>query len=131
MVKVRKKLKPIVKTVLISSIILLIIIVYISFSSLKRTAEKKELDRISNELNDIAKKSTLAKDYIKYDPRYRKLSQQEINSSISAGFISPDISSEIYVVDYVEPDLKVGISLTIDLENKEILRTQQIVAIGV
>lgn len=61
---------------------------------------------------------------------YRKLTAGQIQNLIDTGQISSDISSEIYMVDFISSQTNSGITLIIDLENKNILKSQTVVGVG-
>lgn len=130
--KARKTKKIIFLLIAILCIAVLLIALSTLFlpSKVEEVKEKKILDKTLEELKTIAKESPLIKNYAKIEPSYIKLSEQDIQSSVSAGLLPPNISSEIYRVDYIIPRFATGISLIIDLENRKILKTQNIVGIG-
>ena len=72
-------------------------------------------DRTAEELKSIAETSPAVKDYGNVAPIYRKY---------------PDPNSNVYIVDYIDKGTNSGISLYIDLNTKEIVKTQVVVGIN-
>jgi len=62
--------------------------------------------------------------------KYKKLTGDQIKNFVDSGQI-PSASSEIYMVDFISSKTNSGITLFIDLENKNILKSQTVVGVSV
>ncbi|MFH0832602.1 MAG: hypothetical protein V1900_02710 [Candidatus Aenigmatarchaeota archaeon] len=109
-------------------IIIAIMIVVIAVVSIFSYKQPAPVDTTLPELKAIAEQSPLVNDYAGVQPTYRKLSAQDVQSSIAAGLFSADASNEIYFLNYIKDNQ--GISLIIDKASGTILKTQVVVGIG-
>jgi hypothetical protein len=60
---------------------------------------------------------------------YNKLSEGQIQNFINSGQISSSASKEVYLFDIISSQNS-GLTLFIDLENKNVLKSQTVVEVG-
>jgi CRISPR/Cas system CSM-associated protein Csm4 (group 5 of RAMP superfamily) len=118
------------KIIVLISILMLIILFVILFS----TYTIKPADLTLEELKNIAKQNSQVNTLLQdksVQINYRKLTAGQIQNLIDSGQISSDVSSEIYMVDFISSQTNSGVTLIIDLENKNILKSQTVVGVSV
>ena len=108
------------KILIVVAIILIISISYIFLANIMRKGT------VLDKLKDIAMQNSEANQLLK-EPNskisYSKLSEGQIQNFINSGQISSSASKEVYLFDIISSQNS-GLTLFIDLENKNILKSQ-------
>jgi hypothetical protein len=119
------------KTLLLAAVALISIIFVLFFFSKNFIPTSSDL--ILGELKSIAAKNSQANQMLQdssVQVNYEKLTGDQIKNFVDSGQI-PSASSEIYMVDLISSKTNSGITLIIDLENKNILKSQTVVGVSV
>ena len=119
------------KTLLLAAVALIFIIFVLFFFSKNFIPTSSDL--ILGELKSIAAKNSQANQMLQdssVQVKYKKLTGDQIKNFVDSGQI-PSASSEIYMVDFISSKTNSGITLFIDLENKNILKSQTVVGVSV
>lgn len=128
---------PFSKKLLLSVVVIIFLVaisIYSLFYSKHITNTYGNHNTTLEELTSIGKQSPQVNQLLQNGSvqiNYRQLDQSEIQSFIKSGVISSNISNEIYSVDFLSNRTNSGITLIIDLENKNILRSQIVVEVGI
>ena len=120
------------KTLLLAVAVFLLFIIFLVFYSKNFTLTPSDL--ILEELKSIASKNSQANQLLQdssVQVKYKKLTGNQIKNFVDSGQIPSGASSETYMVDFISSKTNSGITLFIDLENKNILRSQTVVGVSV
>ena len=114
-------------------LILGVVIVYIVYYPQAHLPQTNTVSTLQK-LKSIAQNNNQANQMLKDNStqiNYKKLSSDQIQSFIKSGLISTNVSDEVYSVDFISSKTNSGITLLIDLENKNLLKVQTVVGVSV
>jgi uncharacterized membrane protein YvbJ len=120
------------KKILIAIAVILAILIIFTFLPSKINLNFSEKDVKLQQLKDIAMQNSQANQLLQ-NPNskisYSKLSEGQIQNFINSGQISSSASKEVYLFDIISSQNS-GLTLFIDLENKNVLKSQTVVEVG-